>query len=216
MRICGFLESCLVRQSIDDNKNLPTSWNDFEVISYIKKDLKNHSLFELKTINSFAIVPGAPLIQPESGISGEYRGHRLFLISREENITKYSGKGRCVILIKPEELDSKPVRTYSYFIPEETALLILKQIKGFDPKEQPIAFENIDQLEREKKASQEKMEQTIRENMRTNGKFKPDNRTTPGDQPSINWESYKSAWITGGVILTAFFIWIFVRKRVKN
>jgi hypothetical protein len=97
----------------------------------------------IKSANSFALVPGAPSIREQQGISRSYYGNRLFLISREETSIRTGARGRCVILIRPEGLNSKPLQTFSYFVPEVEAQLILKQIPGFDPKKQPIAFNNL-------------------------------------------------------------------------
>ncbi|MEO7100051.1 MAG: hypothetical protein ABI162_11860 [Luteolibacter sp.] len=121
LRVCRELELSLAVEFIDNNKDLPKSLDEFAGISMMKKGLMESDLFRVKIINSLALVPGAPVIQSLPGIPQEYRGRRLFLVSREENVTKSSEKGRYAILIKPEELDSKPARTYSYFIPEEAA-----------------------------------------------------------------------------------------------
>jgi hypothetical protein len=215
MAFCRDLESSLNYQFIDDEKDLPTSWDDFAEIGMIKKKLLPRNSIQLKTINSLALVPGAPVIHAQPGIPGEYQGHRLFLISRTENITKPSGPGRYAILIKPEELDSRPIRTYSYFIPEETAQIILKQIKGFDPQEQPLAFEDVDRLEHDKKAEHDQATQEIKKHLKKPGKLGPDDQIIPDDQYSKWWERYGLVWIAGGIILTAFLIWIALRKRLR-
>jgi hypothetical protein len=133
--------------SID--QELPKSWDDFESIGMMKNQSLKHQLFRAKIINTFALVPGAPVIASQPGISREYYGHRLFLVSRVETFTKSQGGGRYAILIKPEELDSKPVRIFSHFIPEEIAELILKQVSSFDPERQPRAFQDLSVFEKE-------------------------------------------------------------------
>lgn len=202
MRVCRFLERLLDFQINHEKRELPTSWETFDVIGLMKKNPLKQQLFESRVVNSFALVPDTPLIQPQPGISPDYLGHRLFLISREQNITKSAGNGRCVILIKPVELDSQPVRIYSDFIPEETAQIILKQIKGFDPQKQPLAFENIEQLERDKKARQVQSTQEIRRDLIGEGKLGPEYETPPDSHKSM-WR----VWIVAGIIFFAFLIW---------
>lgn len=136
-------------------KELPKSWDDFETIGMMKNGLLKHQLFQAKTINSFALVPTAPIIEAQPGISQEYQGHRLFLISKKENFTTNKGSGRYAILIKPQELDSQPMRIFADFIPEGTAKLILNKIPDFDPARQPLAFEDLSPFEREKQQFQE-------------------------------------------------------------
>ena len=135
----------------------------------------------------------------------------MFLISRDENSTKTAGSGRYVILIKPEELDSKSARTRSYFIPEETAQIILKQIKSFDPQKQPRAFENIDQLERDRKARKDQSIQEIKRDLSGKGKLGPDNKILPDNHNSMLWEN--RFWIAAGIIFFAFLIWRAFKKH---
>ena len=92
MTVCGSPESTLIDDFIGAKKGLPTSWDDFEEIALLKKGSLQLDSFRIKTTNSFALVPGAPVIQAESGISRDYQGRRLFLISREENLTKSLGR----------------------------------------------------------------------------------------------------------------------------
>lgn len=131
----------------NERKGIPEKWDDLVLVEKMKGGMVKHQLEMAQAINSFALVPDSPMISASPGISRDYSGHRLFLISRVENFTKSSGSGRCAILIKPEEPDSTPIRIFSYFIPEETARLILKTIPDFDPAEQPLAFEDLSPFE---------------------------------------------------------------------
>lgn len=212
--ICREIESNLLNQFIDEHKNLPVSWAEFEGISMTKRGLLQYQSFRAKTINSLALVPGAPIIKSQLGIPREYSGWRLFLISRDKNFTKTSGDGRYAILIKPEELDSKSMRTYSYFIPEETAQIILKQINGFDPQKQPLAFENIDQLEQNKKSRQDQSTQEIRKHLRQKGELGPDDEILPQHHKSMWWNN--GLWIAAGISLFVFLIWRTLPKRGKT
>lgn len=142
MGVCRDLEMSLMMQFIEEGKALPKTWDDFQEVGLIKKNPSGRDLFKINSINSFSLVPNIPLIKDQAGISHEYRGLRLFLISRQGIDTKSSGVGRCVILVKQGETESKFIRAYSYFIPEETAKIILSQINEFDPMRQPLAFDD--------------------------------------------------------------------------
>jgi hypothetical protein len=144
MGICNQIEMSLSFRLINEKKEIPKSWDELIDIEMAKKRPLDRNGFRVKTINSFALVPGAPLIQSQSEIPREYRNHRLFMISREENIGKVSMRGRYAILIGSDGTDSKSLRSFSYFIPEETAKLILKQFPDFDPAKQPFAFTEAD------------------------------------------------------------------------
>jgi hypothetical protein len=211
MMICIEIESNLLYQFVNVRKDLPVSWDEFQTISMTKSGLLQYQTFRAKTINSFALVPGAPIIQPQPGISREYSGHRLFLISRDETFTKTPVSGRYAILIKPEELDSKPVQTYSHFIHEETAQIILKQIKGFDPQRQPLAFENFDQLERNKKSQQDQLNQQVEKQLKEMGKL------VPNDEPITDSKEFTRNWSYGlllavGISFCVFLFWRALRR----
>jgi hypothetical protein len=147
MGVCQSLEFDIAYRLDHEGKGVPSKWNDFVTVERMQSGMVEHQLGTAKAINSFALVPGAPVIGEGPGISPDYIGHRLFLISRAENFTKNSGSGRCAILIKPKDLDSKPSRTFSYFIPEEAAKAILRTIPSFDPEAQPLAFEDLTPFE---------------------------------------------------------------------
>ena len=159
IRICNSLVGELYVFLESGRKDLPKSWDAFESIRLMKSGSLKHQLSRANIINSLSLVPGSPIIDEYPGISRDYRGLRLFLISREEIFTESSGSGRCAILIKPEELDSKPLMIYSDFITEDTAKLILSKIPNFDPAHQPLAFEDLSQFQIEKKQ--------FRDNIRT-------------------------------------------------
>lgn len=142
MGVCRELEIELSFRLKQEQKGLPDSWDDFIGVVAVKKGQLELESFRVKAINSFALVPGAPVIQTQKGIPREYQGYRLVLISREENITERAGTGRCALFADPGGQNSKQFPVYSAFIPEETAKLILSQIRGYDPKTQPVAFDD--------------------------------------------------------------------------
>ncbi len=142
MNVCYDLEAFLIVRLNYEKKGLPESWNDFEEVAMNLMGLSKTSPLRREAINSFALVPGAPVIKPHPKIPVKYSGNRLILISRIENVVNPSLRGRYAILVEPQESVSQVVKAHSYLIPEETAQVILKQIQNFDPKEQPFAFDD--------------------------------------------------------------------------
>lgn len=148
--VCNSLGISLSIALDQEKKELPSTWEQFELVKAIKQGKLNNQLFSAKAINSFALVPGAPVIQIQSGIPREYSGYRIVFISRKGSITKYAGTGRCALLADPGGENSKQFRVYPVFFPEVLAQVILGQIQGFDPTTQPLAFEDLTAFEREK------------------------------------------------------------------
>lgn len=149
--VCNDMAMSLDFRLNHENKELPNTWDDFEMIRVMKKGTMKHQLFSAKTINSFALVPGAPEIKPQTGIPYEYPGYRLVFISREGGRSKSSGIGRYALLADPGGKNSKQFPVYSVFFPENLAQIIIKQIDGFNPKNQPLAFDDLTPFEREDK-----------------------------------------------------------------
>lgn len=197
MNVCGSLERSLIDNYLIAKKRLPKSWDDFEEIALSKKGSLQLDAFRIKTINSFALVPGCPVIQTQPGIPSDYRGRRLFLISRQEVVTKSSQRGRCAILIEPEGIDSNPSRTYSYFISEEAAQLILKQISRFDPEKQPLAFDEQFILRNKNRIKGNALDQTIKRLERSRPSVHSE-----ADSASISTSSEsRMFWIIGAILL---------------
>jgi hypothetical protein len=144
--MCSQIQMMLDFRLTHQKKEIPVSWDELENVRVMKEVGFDPNGFEEKMINAFALVPGAPVIPDHPGISKDHRGHRLFMINREEVTNSFKKSGRHIILIRPEGLNSKPFRILSYFIPEETALLILKQFPDFDPAKQPLAFSSSDRI----------------------------------------------------------------------
>jgi hypothetical protein len=125
-----------------EGKSIPTSWDDFIEISWMKSGKSERSSGYIKRVNSFALVPGMPIIQPQQGISEEYVGKKLYAISRHINYTKYATQGKCLILVQLDPTNTNFISAGAYFIPVPVAQLILKQMNGFDPESQPLAFDD--------------------------------------------------------------------------
>lgn len=197
---CTSYEMALNDEFISQGKELPRTWDAFALVQLIKKGTIQKQLFQLKTTNSFALVPGAPVIASGPGIPYEYANHRLFLISRHENITKQSQRGRYAILVKQEGVDEKPIRTWSYFIPEETAQLILNQFNDFDPQKQPLAFEKafVDEVERSK--------MRVSENLAGSSPSRPKNPPTPVTPIRLEKENPKYLSILWSALVLIFLV----------
>lgn len=130
-------------ETILANKNeLPKK---FEEVSGLREWASKEPII-ISFINRLAIVPLAPQVKFELGIQNKFVGFRLFAISRKESSDKViseelSGKkssGRYSILVKADYSD-----IFVMWIPEIQARIILKQLKGFDPEKQPLAFQTL-------------------------------------------------------------------------
>ncbi|QTN33051.1 hypothetical protein HZ994_12235 [Akkermansiaceae bacterium] len=132
--------------------DFPKVWDDFIGISLIKSGKMAIDVNYMKGANSLALVPGAPAIRADSSISREYHAHHLLIISREDIFDKRTeAKGRYAVLASPKTLEPASRSFPRYFIPMAESDAILAQIPNFDPAAQPLAFDKVDQLEREEK-----------------------------------------------------------------
>lgn len=213
MDVAYFIEGSL-RGKLS-NQPLPSSWDEIEPVLEIRKMDPRGLLYTMKTINSFALVPGAPVISKEPGISREYYGKRLFLISRAEEPVQSHSPGRCVVLIDPEGIDAKALRTYSYFIPEASAQLILGQIEGFDPKKTSVAFENLPVIEKRLKSENKELDdiaeaQLTRPEQRLTSDRLPhyNDKTTPRD----TYVSLTVVWFVA-ILIVAGLAYCYLRKK---
>ncbi len=146
--------------------SLPRSWADFETVRSMRKGDRQSDVNRMRLINSFAMVPGAPVIINGLGIPMDFQGCSLLLISREEKYEDdYESAGRYAILVGSEVpgTDIKPL--LSYFLTSKASRAILEQIPDFDPIAQPLAFEPefIAKVEREQKAHDAQSEEEIRD-----------------------------------------------------
>lgn len=218
MGVCQNLEADVAFRLDHEGKAIPVTWDDLVTVEKMKNGMVKHQLNTAKAINSFALVPGSPKIGVGPGISQDYGGHHLFLISRVENFTRNSGSGRCAILIKPQDLDSKPVRTFSYFIPEDAAKAILRTIPNFDPEVQPLAFEDLSPFEEADRKFRQAVSgddhRALANNLRTQG-----NRQV---SDLINWINYSAARRAAAALAVLCFVMLPVlgllywRGRLRN
>ncbi len=204
--ICRRLAMIVWDEVIREGHTLPESWDEIPGIGRIRNDPSVMNPSELAIINTLAIVPHAPEIVPEPGISRDHSERRLFVIGRkssfdhapsDHNFDPLKG-GRFAILVAPDASD-----IVATWIPEPEARIILKQIEGFDPSAQSLAFKNIAQLEFEKEERHQRLMKDARKNLIA--------------RPS-RWNIVKvsasalSAWIAGGVVVFFLLVWLVARK----
>lgn len=197
---------CVFDEFVDSKKELPKTFDSIlSLRSSIEKTSISHRANAISYINMLAIVPNAPLIQPEQGISHKFANYRLFAIGRSKSFDKVmssEGKdselgGRYSILLNVDNSDA-----HSMWIPEKEAQIILKQLKGFDPMNRPLAFQDL-----------------ISEMKRGDGLFRQDQLPTSTDNDSSLDQMQKKRgnsqwpWILGGSILFMALIWIAVHQR---
>lgn len=209
-----------------ENKGIPTAWEEFEAIEMMKSGSMALQLRRAKAINSFALVPGAPMIESDAGIPREYAGYRLVFISRAESQTKLAGNGRCALLADPRGQNSKQFRAYSVFFSEEVTQIILNQIEGFDPIKQPLAFEDLSPFERERQQYHDNVrlpdgrslsntsaeaidKRTSRSELRPTKDFQDTNSTAT---KTHSWLEFLILVVTVGIVFFA----IFWSKRRKS
>lgn len=145
MQICRDVEMSLAYDFLIPEKPLPDSFEEMPFIRECVDRIWSNPEYQISILNNLAIVPDAPEIKPQDGVRGEFMNHQLFAISREFNYD-YAAKdtdqsdplngGRFAIVISRDGKSASPS-----WIPESEARMILKQMKDFDPKTQPLAFE---------------------------------------------------------------------------
>jgi hypothetical protein len=212
LRACQNLELDVSYRIGQEGKGIPESWDELMTIERMKAGMVKHRLNIAKAINTFALVPGAPVIGSRNGISRDYSGHRLFLISRNEIVAESLGSGRCAILVKPLELDDRPVRVISCFVPEETAKIILEGMPEFDPAKQPLAFDDLTLFEG---GGRRRLDQSSASESPSAGVMKNSQRSWFVTSPK-NWSS-RNVIVTAVVLLLIFgILWWRLTKSRKS
>lgn len=213
---CNVIELAVWSELLSEGRDLPSSWEEIPTFRDKQNNLSEQNASLLRQINSFAIVPNSQLIQSEQGVSSERSNHRLFAISRDTDVydrklnDMESDRGRYVILVTPDHSEIR-----SSWIKETEAQTILNQIKGFDPKLQPVAFPHIDRLENERKSKQDHLVRELNEHVERLGQGNSTDIKIPVDQYSDRCGF--SLWlpIIGGVAVVMFLIWMISRRSQK-
>ena len=216
---CNMVELAIWDEFLSEGKKLPSSWDDIPSFRNMKKSISTQNLNTLEHINALALVPNAPAIQAGLGISLNHSDRKLFAISRtaefhlpkSKSNNQSADKGRYAIFVT---FDNSQIS--SSWLLEPEVEIVLKQINDFDPAKQPLAFENLDQLARDKKARQDQSTQEIREHLRKTGKRGSDDQIIPSAQHSKRRDFHTLAWIAGGFMIVAFLVWIALRSRTHR
>lgn len=147
MQMCRTVEIALYEDFILPGKPLPVSFEDMPYLRECAENQWADRPHEFELLNDLVVVPYAPAIKKEQGISSNRAGLRLFAISRTWNFD-YARKGfvrsdpmaggRFVILISENPLSVAPS-----WIPEQEARTILNQVSDFDPAKQPSSFDEF-------------------------------------------------------------------------
>ena len=206
----------------DDFTNLgKVSPDRFDDIPSLKKIIDNRSEkqreFIIACINMLAIIPGNPQIKEENGIPKSYAKYRIFAIGRNRTFDKVSsseGKdkefgGRHSIIMNADGSDLSTM-----WIPEEMAQIILKQLKGFDPAKQALAFQDLAQ------GGAEEVPRQKSSNFNENS-VKGERHTLPPDQSSMKGAAKEPSdsqplWIVGGIIFLISVIGYVIRQRCRK
>jgi hypothetical protein len=216
-------------------KEIPEGWGELMQIDYMKREATPSASY-FKAINSFALVPHAPLVKKQKEISTEYSGARLFLISRYKIYTNARAPGRCVILIFPSVDKFEKNTIAAYFIPETTAQLILAQIPDFDPTAQPLAFDDDFLVANQKRFQGEDLDSTILEIEKSRAAKKPSGIVKTGLNQEIDrdliqkkiqrkqaeWQNNiflrnLTPWsVTGFITLVCAIVWYLRHRRVSQ
>ncbi len=215
---CGTISMEIAWEFLEQGKALPFDWDELANVRMIREGRLERNLFTMKTLNRFALVPLFPEIQNDTEIPKSYVGKQLYMISREpEYDPVVEAPGRYAILIGPADLASEDQRVQSLYIPEKAAEAILSQIPDFDPKNQPLAFE--DSLIR----SVEKEQRGIKDSLRK--QFYPDwerqKKINRADQKWLSTDEAASGNLLGligsmliSVLAVIFFL--LLRKTCKD
>jgi hypothetical protein len=142
MVLCHNIASEIKIDFIDQGLEFPASWEELRSVRMIREGSLEKSINRINIYNKFAIVPGCPELPLTPQIPKELIGMRLFLIQRNTETDIYSYAGRAAILIGPETEEPVNRIIKGVYLKEEVALSAISQAKGFDPMDQPPAFED--------------------------------------------------------------------------
>lgn len=201
MSVCNSISMEIEWDFLDLGKEIPTSWGELQGVKMLREGSLNQSVKGLSIYNKFAIVPEAPEIRDTSGIPKEYVGMHLFLIQRQtEPPGIYTYAGRAAILIGPKTADPKDRRIMATFLQEKVAQIMISQIEGFDPKNQPLAFDRefISELVERKKEVRQEIEHEVFPERRSRVKKRPKSEVEEANNSVVG------AWVNSRSIL--FFV----------
>lgn len=206
MNACRQIELMVGIEFLAKGKDIPITWGEIPTIQRMRNETQGEyvdtsSINLLRHLNSFAIVPHAPVIVSEPGISKKRAAKRLFAISRDKNLASEDASGqaeggRYAVLLSNDGNATEP-----HWIPESEANIILSQFKEFDPSNQPLPFPDIVRISKLSEERKQKSLQVIREHHRGKASKKKEHE--------IQSHSYKEGtilrwvWMALGLLIVA-------------
>ncbi len=132
----------LTEDNAEQSLKMPNRFDDVDSI----KQMMKKSPYLLKYLNLLSIIPNTPVIESHIGMANGLKTYKLFAMNRIpcfDKILTQNGPsridgGRFLFLINIDGNECKPK-----WIPEPEVQFILKQLKGFDPEKQPLAFQDL-------------------------------------------------------------------------
>lgn len=213
MQMCRTIEIALYDDFILPGKPLPWSFENMPFLRECAEHQWAESPHEFELLNDLVIVPSAPTIKKEQGISLNRAGSRLFAISRTWNFD-YSKNGfdrsnprdggRFVILISENPLSVAPS-----WISEQEARITLNQIVGFDPAKQPRSFDDFEKNARTKVTEKEARVENTRKMGRNS--TRPNLRTR--NSSSTIFGNHGELWIIAAFMVLVLLILLAIRQR---
>lgn len=202
---------------LSQGKKLPVSWDEIQAIQEMKQNHSSYPAGEFRLFNSLALVPGSPIIKQEAGISQNHSNRKLFAVSRisnfdyaeKDHVQNAADAGRFVMLVSSDNSEIAPS-----WIHESEIQLILKQLNGFEPANEPLAFDQVEEYEREQKTRQELLDKDIRDSRKPRFS-KSDGDSIPAVASGGEPENHRELWILGAILVCAFLLWFVVNKRSR-
>ena len=168
---CRQIEMSLAEEFLKAKKPLPSSFEEMELL----REIVARDPEDSRSINGMVIVPEAPKISSQRGISRTRSDRRLFAISRTAGERKAAPNelGRYSVWISRDGTYATPE-----WIPESEVQLIMNQLEDFSPESQPMAFVDAEEDIREKKDRDEIIQQQMREAYERQTKRFPKDRSS--------------------------------------
>lgn len=184
--ICGSIAFEIRAELIDQGRELPSSWDELTSVSSIKAGRMKPDILVMEIINSFALVPGKPLIHSDAAVPLKYDGKKLVMIGRQPQVDGVKNfSGRYVIFWGPREINPDALFLEVDFIPEKVALGILAQMPEYDPASQPLAFDKalVGEVKRSNKITKDELRQSVRD-----WESRAEKRGIEGNSVEKNWQ----------------------------
>lgn len=186
---------------VSKGRDLPSSFGEMKLL----REMVDEQPELADLTNTMALVPNCPEIVQQIGISRERANRKLFAVGRKTNhdyASKHDIEGRYTIWIS-----GKGNYSYASWVSETELQIILKQIGGFDPSTQPLAFPDAADRSREEEERKEKIQAKFRENSERVGRKSPKGRLADGGAPDAGM-SGRLQWLFIGLPILALLLWL--------